>query len=904
MRSFAIIFLFSVLLIPAFTQTTKPKQTASKTAAAKPKTTPKKPSAAASKPKVTATPKPKVDETAEWEKATATADAFERVGAIKKFLSKFPRSTRQSEGLEMMLRLRADIGNQRILAGDLENAAKLFKAGAAEAPKPVADQLFTETLAKFPANLFFRGSQEDALDIAKTIEERIETNPTQLITIANFYLSVENGAEAKRVAENVIKIVPDSSAAYQTLGLANRLEFKLEDSAAAYAKALELDAGSVSARRGLAEMKRSLGKADEAVVLYREILTRDPANAPARAGLILSLFDTGKRADAEAELKTSLDANAGNVILLAGAAYWYAANGIGEKAVEYGQKAITADPRYIWSHIAVARGLLLEDKPLEAEKTLLAARKYGNFPTIEYEIATMRAAAGLYREAAESLSKMFVMKDGQVATDLGLRVPVQADSFIKLIEDERRASTFAPMAADTQENALRLRSLFEFMNAVNGSEADAAAKLADAFVDGSDRMKTYRQLFASSQLLAKKLAPAKVAELAKAAVPGVETALDFRHATSAILADEIYQPRTLAEARNEYIQVANVSRATLSAILRGRIEELAGAALFQMDNTAESIIRYRRAVGVLPGDSVWWRSTMWRLATAYEASGNTAEALDAYYKSYKAGTPDPIKYAVIESLYRRTNGNTEGLELKIGRNPLRLLPDEGVAQNTTPTSTPEATPQPTPEPGPTIPATVPVKIEPTPESTPTVSASPSPTPKASPELTPEPAADVVQTPTPTPTPEPTATPSPKTTNLFPPVVITIPAANSAMAKTIVDQPKPTASPTPGETTAAVKTQDERPAVKPCSFTASEPSITLQKAGSELAIIIGTETDEDLTDLTFVSSDPDEIGVRREEISAVKGRALFIVRTISGKAGLYQITFSLPCGKQEVEVRVR
>ncbi|MGB5014617.1 MAG: hypothetical protein WBO68_11385, partial [Pyrinomonadaceae bacterium] len=79
---------------------------------------------------------------------------------------------------------------------------------------------------------------------------------------------------------------------------------------------------------------------------------------------------------------------------------------------------------------------------------------------------------------------------------------------------------------------------------------------------------------------------------------------------------------------------------------------------------------------------------------------------------------------------------------------------------------------------------------------------------------------------------------------------------------------------------------------------------LQKAGSELAIIIGTETDEDLTDLTFVSSDPDEIGVRREEISAVKGRALFIVRTISGKAGLYQITFSLPCGKQEVEVRVR
>lgn len=970
MRSFAIIFLFSLLLIPAFTQTTKPKQSASKTPvkkptpsrsaaakpkptpkkpastpAAKPNTTPKKPATAETKPKVTATPKPKIDETAEWEKAISTPDAYERIGEIKSFLLKFPKTKRQAEALETMLKLRTDVGNQRLIAGDLENAAKLFKAGAAEAPKPVPDQLFADTLAKFPANLFFRGSQEAAMEIAKTIEERVEANPAQLMTIAGFYLSIENGAEAKRVADNVIKIAPESSAAYQTLALAHRMEFRLEDSAAAFGKALELDANSLSARRGLAEMRRSLGRADEAVVLYRSILEREPDNVPAKTGLILSLFDAGKRAEAEAELRASLDANAGNVILLAGAGYWYAANGVGDKAVEYGQKAIDSDPRYIWSHIAVARGLWLQDKPLEAEKVLLSARKYGNFPTLEYEIATMRASAGLYREAAESLSKMFVMKDGQVATDLGLRVPVQADSFIKLIEDERRASTFAPQAADNEENAMRLRSLFEFVNVVAAGDAAAAGKLADSFVGGGDKMRTHRQLFAASQMLAKKLAPAKVLELTKASIAGVDASLDLKYATSAVLADEIYQPRTMSEARGEYSQVANVPRPTLLAIIRGRIEEISGAALLQMDNTTESIIRFKRALGVLPAESAWWRSTMWRLGTAYEAGGGNAEALDAFYKSYKAGTPDPIKYSVIEALYKRVNGSTEGLELKIGANPLRVAPDLVVAQNTLPTSTPEptptpeATPLPTPEPSPTIPASVPVKVEPepvstpvpTPETTPLPSFSPtpeaSPTPDTSvvavPTPTPTPESQVIAAVSPSPTPEPLPTPVPRSTELFPPVIITIPSGNSATAKPADSEPKATPTPAakPDDVTVAAKTTDESAAspytrprvivgdaeptpIKPCTLTASEPSIALQNVGSELAVIIGSETDEDLTNLSAASSSPEDVELRREEITAIKGRALYVVKSKSGKAGLYQLSFTMPCGKKEVEVRVR
>ena len=70
------------------------------------------------------------------------------------------------------------------------------------------------------------------------------------------------------------------------------------------------------------------------------------------------------------------------------------------------------------------------------------------------------------------------------------------------------------------------------------------------------------------------------------------------------------------------------------------------------------------------------------------------------------------------------------------------------------------------------------------------------------------------------------------------------------------------------------------------------------------MIIGSETDEDLTGLAAVSSSPDDVELRREEIAAIKGRALYVVRSKSGKAGVYHLSFTMPCGMKEVEVRVR
>jgi tetratricopeptide (TPR) repeat protein len=307
---------------------------------------------------------------------------------------------------------RVAAGDAKLEVGDRENGLKLIRQAIQEAPVPYPEKLFFEIVSRVPAGVYFRGEHEAALEIASAIEKNSTSNVPQLLALANFHLSTENGAEARRLAEAAIKLDEKSSAAYQTLGMANRLNFDLEASSEAFAKASELDPESIIVRRSLADMKRALGKPDEAIALYAEVLAKDPGDLPSQTGRILSLFESGKRSDAELELSRAIDGNSANVVLLAGAAYWYGSAGEPDKAIDLAGKAIAAEPRYIWSHIALARAYSAEGRFSEAEQTLLKAKKYGNFATLEYEIASVRFANGFYREAADELRKSFVAKTG------------------------------------------------------------------------------------------------------------------------------------------------------------------------------------------------------------------------------------------------------------------------------------------------------------------------------------------------------------------------------------------------------------------------------------------------------------------------------------------------------------
>src|SRR3989440_548894 len=114
---------------------------------------------------------------------------------------------------------------------------------------------------------------------------------------------------------------------------------------------------------------RATGKPEEALALYREQFAADPQDANARTGLVLSLFDAGKREEAERELQSALTGEAKDLPLLVGASYWYAAHGGGARALELAEKAVAFEPRFgwAWARIAEGRALLALKRPLEAE---------------------------------------------------------------------------------------------------------------------------------------------------------------------------------------------------------------------------------------------------------------------------------------------------------------------------------------------------------------------------------------------------------------------------------------------------------------------------------------------------------------------------------------------------------
>jgi len=763
-----------------------------------------------------------------FKKASELTDASEKIDALKKFLTDFPETAEKPEAQEQLATTRVLLADERVKSGDIDSAAALYKAAIDEAPSPVSDKLFTESFAKIPTTLFWQGKRQDALDIAKSLSTISESSAPNLLALADFYLGIESGADAQGLAEKAVALDPNSTKAYSTLAAADRLDFRIEDSATAYAKALELDPTSDTTRRSLADMKRALGKPDEAETLYREILAKDAANIPAQTGLVLSLFDEGKSTDAESEMAKSLEQNPNNMILLAGAAYWYAAHGNGDKAVELAAKAVETEPRYIWSHIALARGYMAKKQPAEAERVLIKARQYGRFPTLEYELASARRMSGFYREAVEDLRKSFSVKDGMVVTDLGGRVPAENKSFTDLLAAERRASIFEPTAADDPQNADTLKALLQLDQTLRNDTPDeaAVAKAADSFVGGDDTMMLYRRLYAASALLAKKVALAKVVDITNATIGTADTGFDAADPGAAVMASELYDSRTSAFARGEYIIVPNVPHQTLSAILRGRIEELAGWALYYQNQPTEAIVRLKRAVSVLPENSAWWRSSMWRLGAALQVEGNESEALDSYIKSYKGDKPDELKFTIVEALYKKVNGSTDGLEKKIGQTHMF---NQETAQSTAaqPEPTPSATPEaPVSEPAEQqIPRNVPMKIEPktAPE---TASAVPTDSPQT--ETAVAKITDTIATPpialpdpSPTATPEPTPTTSPETKTTTAKETETPAPPQSDPTP----EPSPTASPSPETAIAIAKTTDTStpPQTEPTPAATPEPA---------------------------------------------------------------------------------
>jgi hypothetical protein len=82
-------------------------------------------------------------------------------------------------------------------------------------------------------------------------------------------------------------------------------------------------------------------------------------------------------------------------------------------------------------------------------------------------------------------------------------------------------------------------------------------------------------------------------------------------------------------------------------------------------------------------------------------------------------------------------------------------------------------------------------------------------------------------------------------------------------------------------------------------------ISILNSGGLASLLVGEEGAEEIGNLKATPSSANDIEVMLDDqVGKIGNRALFQVRSISGKTGIYTITFESSCGKKTVKVRVR
>ena len=654
---------------------------------------------------------------------TLTLPLAKRVVALKEFLDTHPDSKSRGRATEYLISSHAELGDQAFKAADsVGGLQQLMLAIDEGANYNVSDELFTQLIAPIPMNLYARGEHIAAFNAAQEIETKFGQDAKRLLNVAAFFLSVERGADVARVAEAAVKQSPDMPEAHRLLAVGYHISLRLDEAAAEYKRTLELDPTSRVSRGSLADLYRASGKTEEALALYNEQLASDPKDRAARAGKVIALLDLDRQDEANRELEAALSDEPRNLPLLTGAAYWFAAHNNNEKALDLAQKAVAIESRYTWAQIALARALVGMKRPLEAERAMRYAQKFGKFPTMTYELATVLSSMGLYEEAVDTLRSSFTIKDDQINTYLAGQLPASNAGFSELLTPERRASIYQKTPADNATNANSLKALLAFNAIVSAEKIDesAAVAAARAFASGTDDMRAFRQLYAASRLMRYAIAYPTVIELTDEARKASDDALKNPGLalTMAVQADEFSQLRSRAIASGTVPDVSEAPPNVLANILKGRIEDLTGWALLNQAKSKEAVSHLKLAAETLPAGTPAWRSALWHLGSALEDTDHKTEALDSYIKSYNAGEPDAMRRSVIEQLYKKINGSLDGLEQRIaGVAVTTASPETPTGQSAQPAIQPAA-PSASPE------------TAPSPQTSPVLDPPPAETPKA------------------------------------------------------------------------------------------------------------------------------------------------------------------------------
>jgi tetratricopeptide (TPR) repeat protein len=595
-------------------------------------------------------------------------DPAVRAAALQKFLATGASSEQARLAREAIVMKWAQLAESALAQSNIERGMENFRRAIARLPERITDRFFEEAVIRIPFALSARGYRNEAVGLARELERRFANEPLRLAALGEFYMTVEATGEAIRTLESASKIAGDDAKMDRLLGAAYRMGLRLDDAIAKYRLATSLDAGDKRSYYELANLDRAQGDYAGAVELYRKQLEIVPNHSSSYKGLALAYLAQGDEERMKESLNQARDLRGsdeeitGDLYLQTQLAFHYLARNNLKEARQAVTAALLVEPRYSWARIAAAEVDLADGKYFDAERNLIAARSYANFPTLYFTLGKLYLIVEDFDGALEQFSKAFdYSPQGRFTAKLGGVFDAQADNLKELLAREHQAAIFlakAPTKDETfkiAEGLVRfdvgLRLVKTMTSSSSKSETGQIKEMERAaldFIEAESSRRSFRML-----IIAEKLAQA-----------GLSTDLAIDLAEQALgLAQVATEPE---RALREY---PNYDRNGRLAIFRGRALSAKGWALFKAGKNQEAAAVLTESTQAY-GSLAEGRLALRRLATVKEALGELKEALDLYiagYESPASGSGSDVNRVVIESLYRKINGSLEGLDKLLQR---------------------------------------------------------------------------------------------------------------------------------------------------------------------------------------------------------------------------------------------
>ena len=638
------------------------------------------------------------------ERARNAATQQERINLLEKFVAANRGSTLENEARELLLREYALKGEQALREANPQLAMQAFKAALRVAPSPINDKIFGQYIFPLPMAMNAFGYRVESAELMRSFEPRFEADANRLVEIGFFYVQIEAPFEAVRVLEHAVQLAPQDHRAHNSLGTAYLISLRLDDAAAEFQRAVELDSRDEYANLNLGHLARAVGDYERGVSYYRKQIALKADDAEAHGGLGIALLALGRDEEAAREIKRATERAPLDYRFLTQLSFFYVCRKKAAQARPLVEQAARIEARYAWAFITKAETDAIEGKFGDALATLISAQAHGGFATLTFNLAKALMTLDGYEQATEVMGKAFTLNsDGEFEAMLGGAIKARSPRLDLLLERERQAALFLSYdpttsfqyrlaeaiakidhystialaarkaalqaaarkrarpgqtkavepAADEAKTATRPRratgppSLTDELSAGRDANLPGIAELLRAittFTTLDDGRQAFRMVWVARKLTEEDLALDAAEQLARRAIA---------------IADMATEPG------GSMRDAPKLDREGRRAMFSGRAYDALGWAQFKKGNTRGAVENLIKSVDVYP-NSLDRKTAIWHLAVATQEAGDDRRALELYIASYEPESPTAsVRRAQIESLYKRLNGSLSGLDEKL-----------------------------------------------------------------------------------------------------------------------------------------------------------------------------------------------------------------------------------------------